>query len=234
MHSLPLTKCKRKNGLFITFEGIESCGKSTHVKLLAEFLKANSYEVVETREPGGTPLGESIREILKYAKNKISPLAEAFLFASARAQLINEVILPALSAGKIVISDRFVDSSLAYQGYGRKLGVNKVMAINRFALSANNQSPSGKYLMPHLTFLLDIPVDVAIDRINSRYARNKEYIDRFEKESAQFYKNVRSGYLTLASRWKKRYCIIDATADINTVQQQIQEKVQNVITKFLH
>lgn len=223
-----------KKGFFITFEGIEGCGKTTHMKLLADFLRKNSYMVVQTREPGGTPLGESIRKILKYGNNKISPLTETLLFASARAQLIHEVILPALSAGKIVISDRFMDSSLAYQGYGRNLGTEKVIAINRFALSIDKLAHPKKYLMPDITFLLDIPVDVALLRINSRYKLNKKKMDRFEKETLQFYQSVRKGYLALASRWTKRYCIIDATADINVVTQQIKVKIQHVISKCLY
>lgn len=234
MNKSSIAKTIPKKGLLITFEGIEGCGKTTHIKLLADFLRKNSYMVVQTREPGGTSLGESIRKIIKYGNNKISPLTETLLFASARAQLIHEVILPALSAGKIVISDRFVDSSLAYQGYGRNLGVEKVIAINRFALSIGKIAKQKKYLMPDITFLLDIPIDVALQRINSRYKLNKKKMDRFEKETLQFYQNVRKGYLALASRWTKRYYIIDATADISVVTHQIQEKAQNVINKCLY
>lgn len=193
---------------FITFEGIEGCGKSTQVQLLARRLADDGYTVRLTREPGGCPIADQIRQILLDAGNSaMTPLAELLLYAAARAQHVREVIAPALAAGEIVICDRFTDATVAYQGYGRKLDLPVIEQLNRLA---------AEEVRPDLTVLLDCPVEVglerAISRINGTQGAREE---RFELESRQFHERVRAGYLHLAQQEPARFAVIDGAAGID-------------------
>jgi dTMP kinase len=192
---------------FITFEGIEGCGKSTQVQLLARRLGDAGHKVTVTREPGGCPIADQIRKILLDAGNSaMTPLAELLLYAAARAQHVREVIAPALAVGGIVLCDRFTDATVAYQGYGRKLDLGVIDQLNRLAAAE---------VRPDLTILLDCPIEVglgrAISRINSTQGAREE---RFELESLQFHERVRAGYLHLAKEEPARFVVIDGAASI--------------------
>lgn len=205
-----------KRGFFIVFEGGEGSGKSTQVEFLANRLKEEGYSVVVTREPGGTRIGEQIRAVTHSQENvDLDPVAEAYLMAAARAQHVAETIKPAIEAGKIVISDRFLDSSLTYQGYGRKLGEEAVFQLNKLAVRGAS---------PDLTILLDLPVDVGLSRkIESGKTR-----DRLDFQATDFYTRVQEGYLALAKKHPQRYVVIDATKSIETVA----EEIWNVVKKY--
>jgi len=187
---------KTRRGFFITFEGGEGSGKSYQTRALYRRLQKLLVPVVLAHEPGSTALGERLSRMLKWGKTRqISPLAEVMLFNAARAQLVKEVILPALDDGKIVICDRFADSTAVYQGYGRGLDINAVKAANLAATGA---------LMPDLTFLLDIPVKDGLARKSARET------NRFEREAIAFHQRVRQGYLELAAAAPSRFVVIDA------------------------
>jgi dTMP kinase len=181
-------------GYFITFEGIEGCGKSTLADGLKEFLESKGLEVVLTREPGGTRGAEAAREILLSKEMNLDPWAELFLMLASRRENVVRNIRPALREGKIVICDRYADSSTAYQGYGRGLPIKAVSRLNKLATSG---------IMPSLTFLVDVPVDRGFERI-----RGREF-DRFETEDPEFHNRVREGYLTMARRAGRRFRILD-------------------------
>jgi dTMP kinase len=199
------------SGLFITIEGIECVGKSTNTKFISNLLNKKNIKTHITREPGGTSLGEKIRQTLLYEKDdSISPLGELLLLFAAREKHINEVIKPNLKAGKWVICDRFTDASFAYQGFGRGLGFDQVNQLKQLI--------QGDF-EPHLTFLLDAPIDV----ISKRRKLNPN--DRFESEDASFFEKVRKGYLELANIFDDRMIIIDATQPIDKVQSKIQSHV---------
>jgi len=180
--------------MFVTFEGVDGSGKSTQARLLVDALRAEGREVVATREPGGTELGERVRDLLLHGDG-LSPWAEATLFAAARAQLVEEVIRPALARGADVVCDRYVDSSLAYQGIGRELGVDRVLELNLVATGG---------LLPDRTFLLDLPVDEAAQR---RGADS----DRLEAEGREFAERVGIAYRELAAAFPRRIVRVDAT-----------------------
>ena len=183
--------------LFITFEGAEGCGKSTQARVLWHKLVRRGIPAVLTYEPGGTALGNRLRYVLKRRlQDKISPLAELFLFAACRIQIVNEVIRPGLEQGKVVICDRFADSTIVYQGYGRGLNLATIEDINDLATEG---------IKPHLTVLLDIPARKGLSRKGSRSN------DRFEAENIAFHRKVRDGYLTLAAEEPERWLVIDAT-----------------------
>jgi dTMP kinase len=214
-----------QSGRFITFEGLDGCGKSTQLKKLAAVLSAQGLRVVVTREPGGTPTGEKIRQLLLDTNTaSLAPLAElAFMFA-ARAQHIAEVIEPALAAGNIVLCDRFTDSTEAYQGGGRKLGSEPVLALHRI-LCGN--------LWPELTVLMDSDVAASVDRARQRNqsfsakrskARNDE--NRFEQESRAFFGRVRSAYLAIAAREPQRMVVVDARGTPEETRRRIVEVVR--------
>lgn len=203
-------------GIFITFEGIEGCGKSTQAMLLAKELKSAGYRVKLTREPGGTSLGNSVRRILLNSRGlNILPLSELFLYLVSRYQHVEEVIKKELAKKCIVISDRFSDSSVAYQGYGRGLGVAFVAKLDRIATGG---------LKPDLTFILDCPSEVGIKRILS-----KRIPDRIEKEKIAFHERVRKGYLEIAKKNNKRIVIIDATKKKEEISKEI---ISVVISRF--
>ena len=207
----------KRQGLFITFEGGEGCGKSTQARLLFNNLEHCGIPSVLTHEPGGTPLGNRIRGILKVKRDfDISPQAELFLFAACRAQLIREVILPALDAGRNVICDRFSASTIAYQGYGRGLGQDLIESINRAATGG---------LEPDLIFLLDIQSETGLGR------KHNTGDDRFEAEHIAFHRRVRVGYLELARRDPGRWIVIEARQPVETLTKAILDHILAILHK---
>ncbi len=205
-------------GSFITFEGIEGCGKTTQMKLLAQHLAEKGFPVVVTREPGGCPISMKIRDILLDAANsRMVPLAELLLYAAARAQHVAEVIKPALDAGKIVLCDRFTDATVAYQGYGRQLDQSLIGELNR--LAAGN-------VRPGLTVLIDCEVETGLKRANDRIeASTGAREERFELESVQFHQRVREGYLRLAAAEPDRFIVIDGDRSVSEVETAITDSV---------
>ena len=195
--------------MFVTFEGVDGSGKSTQAALLVEALRAEGREVVATREPGGTELGERIRGLL-LGDAGIAPWAEAALFAGARAQLVEEIVRPALTRGADVVCDRFLDSSLAYQGIARGLGVEAVLELNQLALGG---------LLPDRTFLLVVPVEEAIGRSTDRP-------DRIEREGLAFLERVDRAYRELAERFPERIVTLDGTGRPEKVAQQVREELR--------
>jgi len=209
-------------GLFITFEGIEGCGKSTQMALLKGYLaEKKGREVLTVREPGGTLLGEKVRAILlESGQEAPDPWAELFLYEACRAQLVSKVIKPALSAGKVVISDRFFDSTLAYQGFGRGLDRTAIKRLNAIAAEG---------LVPDITFLLDCRVEEGLERAFSRISSSSgAREDRFEREDIEFHRRVRDGFLKTAKR-ERRIKVIDACAEISTVHKEICDIIDGVI-----
>jgi dTMP kinase len=207
-----------KPGVFISFEGGEGSGKSVQAKLLVQMLAQRGREVVLTREPGGTAAGERIREIVLHAQEiALSPEAQVLLYSTARAQNVREVIRPAIDAGKIVIADRFYDSTLAYQGYGHGVPLDQIRDVTRLACGA---------LVPDRTFLLDIPVDIGLGRSGWR-AQSKW--DRFEVLDPAFHERVREGYLRLAAAEPRRWAVIKADRD----EAQVAADVRRVIGELL-
>ncbi len=205
-----------EKGLFITFEGIDGCGKSTQIGLLESYLKEKGKEVLLIREPGGTAVGEKIREILLEKKNdSMKPLTELLLFEAARAQITEEKIIPATEAGKVVICDRFFDSTTAYQGYAREMGTELTDLLNGIATAGRS---------PDITFVLDIDPEQAYAR---RVGRGGEE-DRMEALGLLFQQKVREGYLKLASD-DPRVRVIDASATPEEISEQIKGMIDNVI-----
>ncbi|WP_298272551.1 dTMP kinase [Geobacter sp.] len=203
-------------GFFITFEGIEGCGKTTQIRRVAEWLSADGYEVVVTREPGGCPIADAIRAILLDARNSsMVPLAELLLYAAARAQHVAEVIAPALAAGKVVLCDRFTDSTLTYQGYGRGLDRELIGHLNTLAAGT---------VKPDLTVILDCPVELglsrAMTRINGTTAAREE---RFEQESRLFHERIHDGFLALAAVEPDRFVLVDGSRGIEETGAAIRE-----------
>lgn len=203
---------------FITLEGIEGCGKTTQLRLLARRLEGLGHRVTVTREPGGCPIADQVRNILLDAGNSaMVPLAELFLYAAARAQHVSEVIAPALDAGGIVLCDRFTDATVAYQGWGRGLDLAVIDQLNRLATTG---------VRPHTTLLLDCSAETglsrAFSRINGTTGAREE---RFELESLQFHRRVREGYLELAHREPDRFLVIDASLGIEETEEAIASAV---------
>ncbi|MCX6970188.1 MAG: dTMP kinase [Verrucomicrobia bacterium] len=198
MNGLPMETSTASKGLFLTFEGSEGCGKSTQIHLLAEALRSLGQDPLLVREPGGTPSGEVIRHLLQHAPEGAALTAESelLLFAASRAQLVREVIRPALLAGRTVISDRFFDSTTVYQGVARKIPPEVTARINAFAVGV---------CLPDLTFLIDLDRATAIERMGGR---NRDP-DRIERESEAFFEAVRHGYLELAARETQRIRVLD-------------------------
>jgi len=204
-------------GKFFVFEGIDGSGKTTQLKLLGESLAARGYPVLYTREPGGTRVGELIRELLLNPQySELFPRAEALLYAAARAQHVAQVILPALEEGQLVLCDRFLDSSLAYQGFGRGMEVRLLEQINE---------PATAGLVPDLVLLLDFCSETGMDRIN----RSGRGVDRIEREAQEFHRKVRSGYLALAGRDPSRYRVVDAHRPVDLVHRDILKAVEEVL-----
>ena len=206
-----------KKGKFITFEGGEGSGKSTHIERLVARLRKEGNRVQVTREPGGTEVGEQIRHILQYSKQSAGmvPETELLLFCASRAQLVREVIQPALNDGRIVICDRFFDSTTVYQGVGRKINPHAVAAINNFAVGAN---------LPDLTLVIDLDPRIGLER-----ARGRELFDRMESQSLEFHDRVRQGYLDLSKREARRVKMIDGSQAIDAIEKQIWDLVKSVL-----
>lgn len=200
--------------LFVTFEGPEGCGKSTQMRLLARHLTGCGYNVLATREPGGTSIGDQIRRILLNSANAdMQPTSEFLLFSAARAQHVRQVILPHLERGGIVLCDRFADSSLAYQGYGHQLELGVLKIITGFATDN---------LVPDLTLYLDVPVQVGLGR---KAGGSGDSWNRMEQQTLAYHERVRSGYLQMAESEPNRWVVIDATHSIQQVQSQVRESV---------
>lgn len=207
-------------GIFITFEGIDGSGKDTQAKLLAKYFKNKGYSVIRTREPGGTSIGEKIRKILLSPKiSRVDQRAEVLLFAASRAQIVSNIIKPALEKGKIVISNRYVDSSYAYQGIARKMGLDWVIEINKWATQG---------LLPDITFFLDIPEELGLKRVD----KSRNIRDKIEKDGEIFQKKVREGYYKLAKVFPERYRIIDANRNEDLIQKDIKKEVNKFIKKI--
>ena len=207
-------------GLFITFEGGEGCGKSTQIAALKARLEDMGKTVVQTREPGGTALGESVRNLLQYddAGQGMSPEAELLLFAASRAQHVRELIVPAIAEGQIVLCDRFLDSTTVYQGVARAIDSKKVDTVNQFAIGDT---------MPDLTILIDLPPEIGLARV---HARSDGKLDRMENEAIEFFQAVRQGYLDLAKSEPKRFLVLDGSQSVEELETQIWQKVEATFT----
>lgn len=203
----------------ITFEGGDGSGKSTQLRRLEAYLTGRGRPCLCTREPGGTTLGKLIRQaLLEAGREEISSPTELFLYLADRAQHVREVIRPAIASGRLVLCDRFTDSTLAYQGYGRGVDLEMLRQLNRVA---------GDGITPDLTFLLDCPVEVGLSRTSQRVAKRKE--DRFEREKIEFHERVRRGFLELARVESERIHVLDATGSV----QQVHEEIRKIVDKKL-
>ncbi|WP_290587561.1 dTMP kinase [Alicyclobacillus sp.] len=203
--------------MFITFEGLDGAGKSTQIERLAARLRAAGRPVLLTREPGGTPLGDALRALLlDPARRDMAPAAEALLYAASRAQLLHERVRPALARGEVVVCDRFVDASLAYQGAGLGLGEEAVASINRFATGG---------LRPDLTFLMDIPVRVS----RTRVAGGRSGADRIEQRDDEYFSVVRDAFLRIAAKEPDRVVVLDGTRDAAWLEQEIWAHVEKIL-----
>jgi dTMP kinase len=197
--------------VFLTFEGLDGSGKTTQANLLADSLRAEGREVVATREPGGTPAGEEVRRLLLDGV-EMTPWAEAALFAAARAELVDRIIRPALDAGKIVLSDRYIDSSLAYQGVARGLGLDEVFELNRIATGG---------LLPDLAFVLQVDPDLSAERVGGNP-------DRIEREGADFRRRVHDGYATVARKFADRVVLLDGARSPDELHEEIRGRIRDL------
>jgi dTMP kinase len=205
-------------GLFITLEGVEGCGKSSQIKLLSKFLSKKGVEHIVTREPGGTKIGDKIRDILLDLKNpEMKPETELLLYAASRAQHVLEIIKPALENKKVVLCDRFYDSTLAYQGHAR--GINNGLVEKSIDIATGGLSPD-------LTFLLDIPAEIGIERATKRGR------DRLEKEEIVFHKRVRQGFLKLAKEHPARILVVDATCSVDDLSQKLNLVMEEKLKRW--
>jgi dTMP kinase len=207
---------QKTTGKLISFEGSEGSGKSTQIARLAAHLQKAGRDVLSTREPGGTEIGEQIRNIIVHNSkgDEMCAETELLLFTAARAQLVREVIAPALGEGKIVLSDRYLDSSTVYQGIGRNLAADPVNQINRFAVGN---------VMPDLTIVIDVPTEVSLARLKQRAS---DLPDRMERENIDFYKKVRDGYLVLAKGMPERFIVVDGTKSEEVIEKKIWAEVK--------
>jgi dTMP kinase len=207
---------QKTSGKLISFEGSEGSGKSTQIALLAAHFQQTQREVLTTREPGGTEIGEQIRNIIVHNSkgDEMCAETELLLFTAARAQLVREVIAPAIMRGAIVLSDRFLDSSTVYQGIARNLAADPVAQINRFAVGN---------VMPDLTIVIDVPTEVSLARLKQRAS---DLPDRMERENVDFYTKVREGYLVLAQGMPERFLVVDGTKSADVSAKKIWTEVQ--------
>ncbi len=217
---MPL-KDQKPLGKLISFEGSEGSGKSTQIAHLAQHLQKAGKDVISTREPGGTEIGEQIRNIIVHNSkgDEMCAETELLLFTAARAQLVREVIAPALLRGDFVLSDRYLDSSTVYQGIGRNLAMGPVNQINRFAVGN---------VMPDLTIVIDVPTEVSLARIRQRAS---DLPDRMERENIDFYEKVRAGYLVLAKGMPSRFAVIDGTQKEAVIARQVWTAVEQRLLK---
>jgi dTMP kinase len=199
---------------FISFEGIEGSGKSTQTKLLAGYLRSRGHTVLETVEPGGTKIGNKIRKLLLEPQNHMDPLAELLLYYSSRAQLVREVIYPAILRNDIVITDRFTDSTIAYQGYARGVDLTIINALNEIVVSD---------MKPFLTILLDLDVEAGLRR-----NRNAQKEDRFELETIEFHHRVRKGFLKIAEEEPERIRVVDASGSAEEINREVVKIVDGL------
>lgn len=207
-----------KKGIFITLEGPEGCGKSTQSKLLREYLIKRGYACVHTREPGGTAVGDHIRHILLHSKDiNISDLTELFLFEANRSQIAEEVIRPSLAKKRVVICDRFSDATIAYQGYGGRMPLETIKALDAIATAG---------LKPDLTILLDIGTKLGLARASAKGT------DRMEDKDVAYHKRVRRGYMKLARREPRRIKVIRVTDGIDKIQKVVRREAEGVIQKY--
>ena len=207
----------------ITFEGIEGSGKSTQIKLVAEYLSRRNVSLIVTAEPSGTDIGRKIGSILfNREHNNMCAETEMFLFCAARSQHVREIIMPALKQNKVVLCDRFSDATYAYQGAGRGLDNKFIKLINDY---------SSMLLKPDLTLLFDLPVEIGLQRANRRNDNLKESssIDRFEKENMDFHRRIREGYLNILNNDPDRFRLIDANRDVETIQKDVRTCINNFI-----
>jgi dTMP kinase len=204
-----------KRGAFITLEGPEGCGKTTQIQRLAERVRASGRPLLLTREPGGTRTGEAIRQLLQHDSSdaEMNPRTETLLFCASRAQIVAQVIRPALEQGTWVLCDRFTDSTLAYQGYGRGFALDELRAMNRFATGG---------LAPDLTILLDVPVEESFRRLAARAAQS----DRIERAAREFHERLRAGYLELAAAEPARFQVLNSLASLEQTSAEIWRLVQ--------
>lgn len=210
-----------KNGIFITIEGPEGAGKSTVIEMLLQQLEEEGYPALLTREPGGIDIAEQIRKVILNPENTaMDARTEALLYAAARRQHLAEKVMPALEEGKIVLCDRFVDSSLAYQGHARGLGIDEVFKINQFAI---------EQMMPDVTLYFDIEPEEGLRRINSHKGRE---INRLDLETLEFHQKVREGYYILMDRFPERFIKIDASAPVGVVMRSAAEKLKERINSL--
>jgi dTMP kinase len=206
-------------GLFITLEGIDSCGKTTQAQKLALYLRRMGFSVLLTREPGGDRIAEKIRRILLSKTNsEMTDLTELLLYEASRSQLTRRIIQPALKQSKIVVCDRYADSSLAYQGYGRGLNRTMVKDLNRIATSG---------LVPDLTILIDVPVKISLGRKD----KEKTKKDRLEKEKFEFHQKIREGFLTIARQNRKRIRVVDGREDIDKTWRKVKRVVESFLSR---
>ena len=206
---------QKSKGLFVSFEGIEGCGKTTQALLLAKWLKSRGHQVIITREPGGTPLAEKIRKVLLDSRNhSMSPLTELLLLQASRAQHLAQVIIPALKAGQVVVCDRFADSSTAYQGYGRGMDLEMVNQLNQIAVDG---------CWPKLTLVFDLPVETGF----ARAAKRKRALDRMEQQQKTFHRKVRQGFLAIAKADPDRVKVLDGSFPPDVIQAAVRQLVLN-------
>jgi dTMP kinase len=206
----------QRSGLFISIEGIDGVGKSTQISGLVEFLQASGRTVIQTFEPGGTELGQEIRHLLLHRKGDVAPRAEALLFAADRAHHVATKVRPALERGEVVVTDRYLDSSVAYQGVGRALIAEDVRAISMFAV---------ENLLPDLTVLLDLPAEQAL----ARRDKTGQEPDRLEREKVEYFEAVRQAFLQMAADEPQRWIVIDASQSVDEMQSQIRARVQQLL-----
>lgn len=213
-----MAKKDLKRGIFITFEGPEGCGKSTHARLLCNLLREHSYDYLLTREPGGTKAGEEIRRLLLHSDGvEISSMTELFLFEAARSQIVEELITPNLAKRRIVVCDRFSDATVCYQGYAGGLDVKVIAALNSMATGG---------LKPDLTILLDVEAGTGLGRAKRKGS------DRMERKELAYHSRVRSGYLKLAKRYPSRIKLIRVADDIEDTQECVRREVERVIQRY--
>ncbi|MBS8266946.1 dTMP kinase [Mesobacillus boroniphilus] len=209
-----------EKGIFITIEGPDGSGKTTILQMLAQNLEKEGYAVVATREPGGIEIAEQIRKVILDPENTaMDPRTEALLYAAARRQHLAEKVKPALKEGKIVLCDRFVDSSLAYQGHARGLGIDEVYSINEFAI---------ENMMPVMTLYFDVAPEIGLERINKNKGRE---VNRLDMEKLEFHQKVREGYMMIAERFPDRILKIDASKELEAVYQQAEGKIKELLNR---